>query len=453
MEKVVLGSIVGFVVGWVAGWLVKSRNRDDGWDRRQLEKYKDDTEKYRQEAAAHEIEANTLTSLLEDRVSQLEKSEVEKKEIRARLDEMQSKFVEANSKVAAFDELRENMKTEFRVMSLDLLESQKKSAHEEQVKALSATINPFRDQIKELREDFDKQIKDILKNSENNKVDFGNHMKQMLEKSGALQKEAADLTRALRGDKQLQGSWGEMQLETLFGNLGWKNRRNTEDGMYETQKTYKTEENKEVKPDFVVYMPDDRNLVIDSKVTLNSYVDYRNEENEEAKNALWKKFVKNTRDHINGLSEKGYNKIVDGKFAFTCLFMPLEHAYIELMHKETSLYKESFDKNIVIVTSSLLLPVLRTIETLMKVERQNKNVGEAIKTIEELNDRYCGFFEEYQKTGRAIATIQGSYEQGMTRLTGKQGVSKTIAKMVVTSGAIPKKTLQIERYSDSDDDE
>jgi DNA recombination protein RmuC len=190
-----------------------------------------------------------------------------------------------------------------------------------------------------------------------------------------------------------------------------------------------------------VYLSEGKNFVIDAKATLNSYIDYVNEQDDAERTKHWKKFVDATRAHIDELSKMGYNKIVDDKFDFVCMFMPFEHAYIDLMAREKDIYKYAFEKNIAIVTPSLLLPMLRTIDTLMRVEKQNRSVKQAIDLIEKMKDSYVGFLEEYEKVGKKISSLKVDFDDAKKKLDGRQGVSGYMKKVIEISKAGGKKRL------------
>ena len=160
---------------------------------------------------------------------------------------------------------------------------------------------------------------------------------------------------------------------------------------------------------------------------------------------MWKSFVDAIKNHITELGKKNYSAVVDRKFDYVCMFMPLEHAYIELMNRDKEdIYKYAFDNGVTIATPSLLLPMLRTIDTLMNVEKQSKNVGKIVEFAEKLYDKYAGFTEDYVKIGNALKTLDKNYKEGMGKLaTGSGSMSSWFNKIKKQGGLSVTKNLAI----------
>ena len=360
---------------------------------------------------------------------------------------MIGKIAAADAKIQTLENVRGEMMRDFKNVSAELLAQTRKNATEEHTETLNRTINPFKEQIAQLKTDFDKQIKDMLKTSVDNRAQLEGQIKSMVDASGALKKEAADLTDALRGKKKIQGNWGEIQVERLFELLGWQ-----PGVQYEAQKHLSG--GRDI-PDYIVHMPGNKHFVVDAKVSLNSYMDYLAAEDETEKKHLWRAFVDATKAHIKELGDKNYNKVVDRKFDYVCMFMPLEHAYIELMNRDQEdIYKYAYDNGVTIATPSLLLPMLRTIDTLMKVEKQSENVGKIVEYAEKLYDKYAGFTEDYKKIGNALESLRGTYDEGMKKLTtGRGNISTWFEKIKKQGGLSVTKNLAITAETDDGDDD
>lgn len=354
----------------------------------------------------------------------------------------------ADARVKMLEDMRGRMMTEFKNISTEVLAQTRKMATDEQTNVLNTTITPFRSQIEKLTDDFNKQIKDILKNSTENRASLEGQIKHMMESSAALKKEASDLTDALRGKKKLQGNWGEIQVERLFELLGWQ-----EGVQYEAQKHLSA--GRDI-PDYIVHMPGDKHFVVDAKMSLNSYMDYLATDDAVEKQRLWRAFVDATKKHIAELGDKNYNQIVDRKFDYVCMFMPLEHAYIELMNRDKDdIYKYAFDNGVTIATPSLLLPMLRTIDTLMRVERQSKNVSKIVEFAEKLYEKYAGFTEDYKKIGDELTRARVAYDGGLKKLTdGRGSISGWFDKIKKQGGLTVSKNLALsaDKVDDSDDE-
>lgn len=354
----------------------------------------------------------------------------------------------ADARVKMLEDMRGKMMAEFKNISMDVLAQTRKMANEEQTQTLNTTITPFRTQIEKLTDDFNKQIKDILKNSTENRASLESQIKNMMDSSAALKKEASDLTEALRGKKKLQGNWGEIQVERLFELLGWQ-----EGVQFEAQKHLS---NGRDIPDYIVHMPGDKHFVVDAKMSLNSYMDYLATDDAAEKQRLWRAFVDATKKHIEELGNKNYNQVVDRKFDYVCMFMPLEHAYIELMNRDKDdIYKYAFENGVTIATPSLLLPMLRTIDTLMRVEKQSKNVSKIVEYAEKLYEKYAGFTEDYKKIGDGLNNARKLYDDGLKKLTtGRGSISGWFDKIKKQGGLTVSKNLALsaDKVDDSDDE-
>ena len=424
MEMLILGLIGGLIIGGIIGWLLRPKNADNTLDKQQFEKYKNDS--------------IALKSRLDDASVRLETLD---KENKGNI----SKLAAADSKIAMFEEFRENMKKEFKAITIELLEVQKKSVSEEQ----SKTIKPVTDQMDKFKEEFDKQIKDMLKNTIDSKASLETELKILKESTGSLQKEAKDLTDALRGQSKLQGTWAEGQIKKIFDMNGLETPRD-----YTVQEYFKDDEHKRF-TDFIVKLPGDRNIIIDSKNTLRSYYEYVHENDSEKKKVHLEAYVKATKDRITELSGKAYHDLVGGgRLDFVFMFIPLEHAYLEALQASPDLYDFAFNKNIVLVTSSLLVPVIRVIDNLWNIDKQNKNIEKAVAQLKALYEKYVGFADDYAKLGDQLKTVRNTYDKGVTKLASTGGLHSKFEKMRLTGGLPVLKKLAVDdKPEEKGDDE
>ena len=427
MQAEIIFFIVGLVAGAAVGWLARPAKSAD-LDRQQYEKFRSDS--------------IALKSRLDDAVMRLDISEKENKSNISRL-------AAASEKISAFDEMRENMKGEFRKMSLELLEAQKKSAAEEQTKTLGATINPFKEQIEKLKDSFDKQIKELLKDGAENKTSFAENIKKMMESSGALQKEAADLSEALRGKKKLGGTWAELQIENIFNIAGLQKGRDY------TAQEYHIDDEKRRVTDFVLNLPGQRRVVIDSKLSLASYERYISAESDDEKDKFIGEFVAATKDRIKELSGKEYQNLVGGsKLDYVFMFMPFEHAYIEALRHDKSLYDFAFSKNVAITTPSLLLPMMRLVNNLWNIEKQNKTAQKVQQLVQSIYEKYVGFTKSFAEVGSKLDGAQTEYKKALGQLSdGKGSMSSLFDRMKKDGGIQTSKSIAIEYHEDENDEQ
>jgi len=299
---------------------------------------------------------------------------------------------------------------------------------EKQTKKIDDTLRPFREQMEK-----------IEKSATENKASFETNIKNLMQTSGALQKEASDLTRALKGDKKVLGNFGELQLKRILEITGL-----TEGRDYTCQECV-ADDGGRFFTDFVILLPDDRKIVIDSKFTLNSYADYIRETDEVKKRDFMKQFLDATKKHIDGLSGKEYqNKIAaKNKLDFVVMFMPLEHAYLDLLAAEPKIYDYAFSRHIMLATPSLLLPLVRTIDNLWKIDKQNKNTDKVIQSLQGLYDKYAGFTKNFLDVKTKIDGAMKSYESAETQLAGRGGLSSKFEQLADLGGIQTSKELAI----------
>ncbi|MDR2269083.1 MAG: DNA recombination protein RmuC [Rickettsiales bacterium] len=308
---------------------------------------------------------------------------------------------------------------------------------ERQAKKLDDFMRPFKEQMEK-----------IEKSATENKASFEQQIKNLMTTSGSLQKEASDLTRALRGDKKILGNFGELQLKRILEIAGLVEGRD-----YACQECV-ADDGGRFFTDFVIILPDDRRIVVDSKFTLNSYADFVNETDEAKKKDFLRQFLDATKKHIDSLSSKEYqNKVASSvggnKLDFVVMFMPLEHAYMDLLQFEPKLYDYAFSRHVMLATPSLLLPLVRTINNLWKIEKQNKNVEKVIASLQGLYDKYAGFLGNFVDVKTRLDSAMKSYDNAEKQLSGRGGLSSRFNRMAELGGIQTTKELAIQ----GDDDE
>lgn len=325
--------------------------------------------------------------------------------------------------------INSKMADQFKLISADLLEHQKKSVAEAQQEKLCVVLDPLQ-----------KQIKDVLEKTAENKISFAENMKAMIQQSGALQKEAADLANALKHKKQ-QGNWGEFQLERIFEILGFVEGRE-----YSKEEFARGDDGRGVRPDYVLNLPNNRRVIIDSKLSLESYMKYANATDEAEKKKFIREFVAATKKHIDTLGSKEYqNKLKDSQLDYVFMFMPLEHSYLAALEEEPDLYQYSFKNNVALATPSLLFPMMRTIDTMLKIDRRDKNIEEVVEMVRKLFDKYVLFTESLSDVGKKLESAQGSYNEAVKRIsTGDGNMSGWINKIKDKSGIQSNKKIALD---------
>ena len=321
-----------------------------------------------------------------------------------------------------FTKMKEEFLTNFKNISNETIKMQTEDFNKKQTEGLNILLKPFETEIK----DFKVKIEAYNKDSIEKNISLGEHIKGLTSLNQEISKEAKNLTEALKGNKKIQGNWGEMQLENLFQIIGWN-----EGSEYEKQARFSDEDGITKIPDFIVRLPDNRQVVIDVKVSLNNYIRYTEEKELIEKEKSMKMYISDIKKHIKELSEKNYQKeLKERSLDFVFIFMPIEVAYLEALSFDNKLYEEAFYNNIAIVTPSSLFPILRTINTLWKIEKQNKNTLAIAEVGGKLYDKLYTFLEKMEKIDKGLISAKNNYDDAFKLLaTGNGNVLKQASEL------------------------
>ncbi len=342
----------------------------------------------------------------------------------------------SEEKFQILQEAKENLSLEFKNLANKIFEDKTKqftSTSKEQFKLL---LEPFREQITNFSTQSKNQFNEELKDRTLLKDELS-RLKQM---NTQLSQDAINLTNALKGENKTQGSWGEIVLERILEESGLRNGIE-----YELQVNLKSDEGKRYLPDVVIHMPQGRDIVIDSKVSLVAYERFVSEQEADAKETFLKAHIASISKHIKELSLKNYEKL-DGvnTLDFVLLFMPIEGAFLLALESDGEFFKRAYDSNILVVSPSTLLVTLRTIEHIWRTQNQQDNAMKIAEEAEAMYEKLVGFVDEMDRVGSLIDKTKDSYDVAMNRLkTGRGNVIKR-AQNMKKLGLKPKKTLSIE---------
>ena len=257
------------------------------------------------------------------------------------------------------------------------------------------------------------------------------------EQTQRIGSDAANLTKALKGDSKMQGDWGEMVLSTILENSGL--RKNEE---YFVQENTKDENGNNYRPDVIVRFPEGRSVVIDSKVSLKAYSDATATDDETERERLLKEHARSVRKHVDELAAKDYGRLVDDAIGFVLMFIPNETSYIAAMQQQPDLNRYAYQKHIIIISPSNLLMALQLAYNLWQYDRQNKNVEEIVRRAADLYDKVAGFEETFTVIGNYINKISDSYSKAKNQLyTGKGNVMGKV-EALKQLGVTPKKQIK-----------
>ena len=347
-------------------------------------------------------QVNTLL-MVQDKYTQ---AIAEVSELRVRLEEERGQNSE---KLDLLKQAEEEMKLQFSKLANEIFE-QKSKVHAEQNRLqLDTILKPFKEQVNA----FGKKIEDTYVSESKERHLLKDQIVQLRSLNERLSDDANNLTKALKGENKTQGNWGELILEKILENSGLR-----EGHEYQTQSSYKDESGKMYRPDVLVHLPDEKDIVIDSKVSLVAYERYINTTEEDEKEAARKQHVSSIRAHIKGLSEKKYEELEGLRsLDFVLLFMPIEGAYMLALEDDANFFQEAIKQNIMVVGPSTLLVTLRTIEYIWRNERQEQNAQEIAEKAAGLYDKFVGFMEDMQKIGGHITKTQDTYNDAMKKLS------------------------------------
>jgi len=302
----------------------------------------------------------------------------------------------------------------------EILKKQSENFKDANKSEMENILTPLKDSIKFYQEavtSFNKE-----QNEKNNVLDYA--IKDAMKLNQRLADEAANLATALQ-NKKVQGNWGEMVLERVLEWAGLK-----EGVEYEKQSFFKSEDNERQYPDFIIKLPKERKVIIDSKMSIENYKRWANESDVLLKEQFLEQHLKDIKNHIDTLSGKEYQKLLkDEGLDFVIMFVPVEYAYFAALEKDDNLNEYASKRKVAIATASSLFPILKVVENLWRVERSNKNTEEIVKTGEEMHKRVDAFLSEMLKLGQELSQSQKIYEAAMTKLQGNQGVIKSAIKL------------------------
>jgi DNA recombination protein RmuC len=346
---------------------------------------------------------------------------------------LESERTAAQDKLTFLSTARDDLINQFKTLSTDILEEKSQRFAQQNVTALGELLAPVRERLMS----FQSKVEEVARADGLERAALGVQLKQLLTLNQTLSQDAQNLTRALKGDQKTQGTWGEIVLETVLETAGL-----VEGTHFDTQKAHITEEDQRSIPDVVLRLPGDRNLVVDSKVSLTAHERCMSCETPEEREMHLKQHVLSVRAHIKGLSEKKYQKLYDLKsLDFVLLFIPLEPAFAAAISNDNHLFRDAWDRNVILVSPSTLLFVVRTVAYLWRQESQTRNVLEIVKRGAELYDKLCGFVEDLQEVGERLQQAQKAYDAGLKKFSSGKGNLIWQAQELKGLGVKPTKAL------------
>ena len=331
------------------------------------------------------------------------------------------------------NQLQDKFTKEFENLANRILEEKSVKFTEQNRENLKNILSPLHDRIHL----FEKKVEDTHKES----IDYHAALRQQIlglrEMNEQMSKETLNLTKALKGDSKMQGNWGELVLERILEKSGLEKDRE-----YFVQKSHINSDGSRVFPDVIINLPDGKKMVVDSKVTLNAYERYINEEDDVLKSSFLKEHVIAIRRHVEQLGEKNYHDLYQMESPdFVLLFIPIESAFALALNEDTTLYNRAFERNIIIVTPSTLLATLRTIDSMWANQKQQENALEIARQAGALYDKFEGFVTDLIKIGKKMDEAKVEYQGAMNKLYDGKGNLISSVERLKKMGAKAKKSI------------
>lgn len=415
---VLLGIVVGFLIGFLLNGLRGQRKLSD----------------VKELLAASRQENENLRTNLTD---QKQLAENQKQELEARFQKSQ----EEQEKLS--QERILTLKSEFQSLSQQVMDRQTQKMSESGQNQFDKLVRPLTEHLESLH----KALMDSNEKRANQTGLFENSMKRLEEQTTEIGRQTERLTQALKGESKAQGDWGEMLLDSILEQSGL--RKNFE---YVVQENVKSETNQNLRPDVIVRFPDERNVVIDSKVSLSAYMDYLNATDADDQKRFIQQHVNSVRSHVNELAAKDYSTLVENTDNYVLMFLQSDAAYVLAVKSDTKLNQEAFSKHVIITCPTTLMMTLQIIYNIWQSDRQNRNVERIVALANSLYDKFVNFTDTFREIEKNIQKTQSSYEKALNQLSvGKGNLVRTVSKFPKL-GANPKKQLSPDLVEEAESD-
>jgi DNA recombination protein RmuC len=424
-----LGALTGALLVW---W----RSRGDG--RAALDQVRLQTE-----LEARQQEYARLQSELASTREQLAQSQQQLAEARAEAARWQEREKHQQERLQWLEQSREQMKKDFEALSAKIFEERSLKLQEQNRTGLDDVLKPFREQL----QDFRRRVDQIHSDDNRQQATLLEQIRNLQQLNQKMVEDARHLTNALKGQTKTQGNWGEMILERILEESGLVRGRE-----YESQVSMTSESGQRRQPDVIVHLPDNKDVIIDAKVSLTAYERFCREDDDELRKAALDEHVQSLRSHIRGLNRKEYEGL-DGvqTLDFVLLFIPVEAAFLSAMEKSPELYNEAYNKHIVLVSPTTLLVTLRTINNIWRNEYQNRNALEIADRAGKICDQVALVAESLDDVGDKLGRAQKAFDLSYDRLSRGRGNLLSQAHKLESLGARARKQLPAPQDDDSED--
>jgi DNA recombination protein RmuC len=390
--------------------------------------------------SAQQERISALESQLSELTTKREKLLADQEQLKSQVAELNTSIeaerVHAADKLTFLNEAKDQLSASFKALANEILEEKAQRFTEQNKANIGQILEPLKTKIHE----FQAKVEEVYVQEGKDRTALAEQVKQLMGLNQQLSQDANNLTLALRGSSKTQGNWGEMLLESVLEKSGLR-----KDEEYRIRPTYTREDGSRAQPDAVILLPDNRQLVVDAKVSLVAYEEYTTAEDDTARTAAIQRHLASVRSHINDLSESNY-QVLDALKSLDCvvMFVPIEPAYILALANDRNLWPDAWQKGVLLVSPSIFLFVVRTVAHLWRQELQKRSVQEIAKRGAELYDKFVGFVEDLKALGQRLTQAKDSYDSAYAKLSTGRGNVIRQAEMLKDLGIKPSKSLPAE---------
>lgn len=439
------GIAIGLVIGLLRGQSAAERLRNSHHE--QLDELQAELTQTTQRATGQSVELEQVRGQLAERVARWESAQGELETLNQRYQSLQHDYTRVKTQqeerdsqhdeqIKLLNDARDNLKLEFQSLAQKIFEDKGKNFTATNRESLESLLKPFRDQINK----FETRVNEVHTESVKGQTALEAEIKKVLEIGLEMNSQATNLATALKGDKKTAGNWGEAQLQRTLELAGL-----IQGDHFETQSSFTDGEGKRRLPDFVIKLPDSKSLVIDSKVSLVDYDRAIAAESEEERAQALEAHARAVRNHIDDLSSKDYANLpgLDSP-DFVLMFMPVEPAYIEAMKHNRDLFNYGYQQQVIMVSHTTLMPILRTVANLWMIDQSNREAREISTKAGEIYNQVCLVAERMQKLGKTLQSANNHYNQTIKGLAGQQGLHGKIERFRQLSSKASKQLVDLE---------
>jgi DNA recombination protein RmuC len=346
---------------------------------------------------------------------------------------LQSERSQTEEKLQLLKNAEEQLSNRFKTLASEILEDKTKRFTEQNQTNLNQLLEPLKIKLTE----FQGKVEEVYVNEGKDRSALAEQVKQLMVLNNQLSKDAHNLTSALKGQAKVQGNWGELILERVLEASGLRKGHE-----YDVQESHTRDDGTRAQPDVVVHLPEDRHLIVDAKVSLTAYEDHANAETEQQRDVALKRHLDSVRAHIKELTGKNYQQLYGlQSLDFVLMFIPVEPAFMLAISHDSNLWQEAWKKNVLMVSPSTLLFVVRTVAHLWRQEQQNRNAQDIASRGAELYDKLVGFIDDLNDMGNRLNQAKVAYDKAYGKFTSGRGNVIRQAEMLKVMGVKPTKQL------------